>query len=126
MDEKIKPNILLVEDTRIAAIVASSLLTSAGCLVDIAETGTDALKLVSQKKYDLILMDIGLPDIDGIAVTKQIKEQETVKHIPIIALTAHDKEELKQKCLDVGMEKVLPKPLTAEQVNNLLNTYLKK
>jgi CheY-like chemotaxis protein len=125
MDEKIKPYILLVEDTRIAVIVASSILTSLGCLVDVAATGAEALKLVSQKKYDLILMDIGLPDTDGITLTKQIREQKDMKDIPVIALTAHEKDDLKQKCLEVDIQKVLTKPLTVEHVNNLLNTYLK-
>lgn len=126
MDEKIKPYILLVEDTRIAVIVASSILTSLDCLVDVAATGAEALKLVSQKKYDLILMDIGLPDTDGITLTKQIREQKDMKDIPVIALTAHEKDDLKQKCLEVDIQKVLTKPLTVEHVNNLLNTYLKK
>ena len=106
-----KPYILLVEDNKLAAMLASVILKDLGCLVDLAETGKKALEMVIQQKYDLIFMDLGLPQADGIATTESIKQITGMKDIPIIALTAHQKEELKERCLKVGMTDFLVKPL---------------
>ena len=95
----LRHQVLVVEDNPIAQRVAKSLLTQSSCQVDVASNGQEALNLWKQNEYDLIFMDIGLPDMDGYQVTHHIRVQEVTKnrHIPIIALTAHVGEENKQQ-----------------------------
>lgn len=118
--------ILLVEDHTIAAKIAESILSELSCEVDIAETGKAALSLVEKNQYDLILMDIGLPDTDGCAVTKQIRSHrlQSIAQIPIVALTAHAESDEKQRCLDVGMNMVITKPLTKKWADSVLKTFI--
>jgi len=118
--------VLLVEDHELAAEIASNLLTRLGCKVDTAINGSIALQLVKTKLYDLILMDIGLPDIDGYIVTKQIRRNKRAKNhsTPIVALTAHAVEEHSQKCTSAGMNAVLAKPLTKENAEQMLSVFV--
>ncbi len=123
----IKSNkILLVEDHQIAARIARTILSELGCEVDIAETGKIALELIEKNHYDLIFMDIGLPDIDGCAVTKQIRlhSLKQIAKIPIVALTAHAESDEKQRCLDVGMSMVITKPLTKKWAESVLDNFI--
>jgi two-component system, OmpR family, aerobic respiration control sensor histidine kinase ArcB len=118
--------ILLVEDNKIVGrITKDILLKELNCQVDIAETGKDALELIEQKTYDLILMDIGLPDIDGCTVTEQIRAKTSSPNskVPIIAVTAHAEEEEKQRFLEVGISRVIIKPLDKFVAQSLL-TFL--
>lgn len=117
--------ILLVEDQTLAAKVVISMLSHLDCQVDYASSGQEALKLFQEKPYDLILMDIGLPGMDGYEVTKRIRLFELNKdtHIPVIALTAHLDEENKKHCIDTG-NAVLSKPLTKEKAKDVLNAFI--
>ncbi|KTC65688.1 sensory histidine-kinase / response regulator (plasmid) [Legionella adelaidensis] len=127
-NQHIQFNILVVEDNLIAQKVAKSMLESFECKVDIAESGEKALELWKEKSYDLIFMDIGLPDMDGNEVARKIRLEEASKntHIPIIALTAHAGDENKKRCIDAGMNAVLTKPLTAKNCSDILNTFAVK
>jgi PAS domain S-box-containing protein len=118
--------VLVVEDNTIAQTVAKSILGQLGCDTDLAETGKKALELWKNSHYDLVFMDIGLPDVDGYAVTHQIRIQELAKktHIPIIALTAHAGDENKQRCIEAGMNAVLTKPLTAKSCTDILDAFI--
>jgi two-component system, OmpR family, aerobic respiration control sensor histidine kinase ArcB len=119
--------VLLVEDIKVALIFATHILTALGCEVDTAETGMQAIEQVNKNFYDLIFMDLGLPDTDGLAVTQLIREKKDEKsHIPIIALTAHDTEEDKEKCLKAQMEDFIAKPLTPEKAKYVLEKYVHK
>lgn len=120
-----KYHVLLVEDIKIAQKVALLRLIELNCKVDTAETGARALELVNQYTYDLILMDLGLPDMDGLTVTETIRKMEkTDERVPIIALTAHDGEEIKDSCLKVGMSEFLSKPLTTEKARFVIEKFL--
>ncbi len=121
-----KHRILLVEDNTIAQTVAKVLLNQCNCQVDIAVDGQSALQLWKKNKYDLIFMDIGLPDMDGYQVTHHIRVQEIAKnhHTPIIALTAHVGEENKQRCIESGINAVLSKPLTQKNCCDILNSFI--
>jgi len=122
--EQAKHKVLLVEDTPIAIKVAVIILNMLGCKIDVAEKGMVALEMATKNKYDLILMDIGLPDIDGLTVTKQIRQQELEgKHVPIIALTAHSETAIKEKLFEVGLDDLLIKPLTIMNGQQLLQRY---
>jgi two-component system aerobic respiration control sensor histidine kinase ArcB len=114
--------ILLVEDNAVAAKVATLLLTRLGANVTPASTGKGAIEEATQKNYDLILLDIGLPDISGIEVAQKIRafEAEKNRSTPIIALTAHVGKEEEQTYLDAGINEVLSKPLTEAVARQLM------
>jgi two-component system aerobic respiration control sensor histidine kinase ArcB len=118
--------VLVVEDNAIAQAVAKSILAQLRCDTDLAATGKEALELWKNGRYNLVFMDIGLPDSDGYAVTHQIRIQELAKktHIPIIALTAHAGVENKQRCIEAGMNAVLTKPLTAKSCTDILDAFI--
>jgi CheY-like chemotaxis protein len=118
--------ILLVEDDKLAAKIAQSILTELNCVIDIAPDAKTALSLVQEKDYHLILMDIGLPDMDGIALTHRIRLQQWQRTdtTPIIGLTAHIDLENRQRCLDAGMNTVILKPLKKETALELLTTFV--
>lgn len=122
-----QPQILLVEDDVIIQKVHKKMLENSGCKVDLAKDGQEALDFF-QKGYDLIFMDVGLPGISGIEVTKKIRQQESVsqKHTPIIAMTAFVHEEDKSNCLAAGMDEVATKPISLQALKNLLARWLKK
>ncbi len=120
--------ILLIEDDRIAQLVGKSLLADEfHAQLDVATTGKEAVDLVKKSKplYDLIFMDIGLPDGSGCDFTKQIHElsEETAK-IPIIALTAHDNDKMKQDCQVCGMQDYLTKPLGVIKMDRIFQKWL--
>jgi two-component system aerobic respiration control sensor histidine kinase ArcB len=121
-----KSHVLVVEDNLIAANVVSNMLFTLDCQIDIAENGKKAIQLAQENEYDLILMDIGLPEIDGYETTQRIRLQELNKgiHTPIIALTAHVDEENKQRCLEVGINAIFTKPLAKDKAEDILNTFI--
>jgi len=113
--------ILVVEDSEIITKLMSISLAALGFITDVASTGNEAIKLSCENKYDLIFMDIGLPDIDGINVTKQIRKNNTYyENIPIIALTAHNKEETREACLVAGMNDFMTKPIDIKHLYELI------
>jgi two-component system, OmpR family, aerobic respiration control sensor histidine kinase ArcB len=117
--------VLVVEDNTIAAKVARNVLTTLGCEVDVAIDGRTALAKAEANSYDLILMDVGLPDADGCEVTRQIRlKPRKNSSIPIIGLTAHIAAEKKQHCLANGMNAVYTKPLTSEKLVEILKVFI--
>lgn len=122
-----KPSrILIVEDHPITAKITKTILLDFNCQVDIAVNGESAILQAQTENYDLILMDIGLPDIDGCEVTRQIRQQEeaSMRHIPIVGLTARVDGENKQRSLRVGMNAVLSKPLMKEKVQDIFTSFI--
>lgn len=118
--------VLLVEDNSVAQKIAQVMLAHFSQQLDIAENGEQALALFEPGKYDLVLMDIGLPDIPGYDVAKSLRKKEngTSCHAPIIALTAHANDSIKRDCLDSGMENVFSKPLSHELLQRVLNQLI--
>ena len=118
--------ILLVEDHPISAKIEKEILLHLGCVVDIASNAKQALELVNKEYYDLIFMDIGLPDMTGYEVTQRIRSQDltSISHIPIVALTAHTDSDNQQQCLDSKMNAMITKPFTTEQAEDILNTFI--
>lgn len=120
-----KSRVLVVEDNDMAARIVVSMLTSMNCQAEVANKGLLAVTMAEEQSYDLIFMDIGLPDIDGYEVTKRIRLNEIhKKHVPIIALTAHVDDENKRQCISIGMNAVLTKPLLRETTENILNAFI--
>lgn len=120
------PTVLMIEDNLIAQCVEKALLTSLHCLVDIADTGDNALKLFDPGKYDLVLMDISLEDTSGYVVAKKLRQMEknTEYHVPIIALTSYDADVVKADCEQYFMEGAITKPLTSEQADQIIKHYI--
>jgi two-component system aerobic respiration control sensor histidine kinase ArcB len=121
-------NILLVEDDPLAQKVATFNLVELGCLVTIASNGNQAVSLFMENDFDLILIDIGLPDMDGYQVAETIRRREggATTQVPLIALSAHsDAQDIehKQRCLHAKMNGVLQKPLNYEKAKKLLEQY---
>lgn len=115
MDEMNSLYMLLAEDNRINQRVASILLKQMGIQFDIASNGLEAVQLVMKKKYDVILMDIHMPVMDGFEATRQIRafEIENKSTIPnyIIALTASEVLEKRAECTCVGIDEFMEKPM---------------
>ncbi len=102
-----KPHVLVVDDERPIRRFLNASLSAHGFTVEEATTGQDALRLVTEHHPDLIILDLGLPDIDGIQVTKRLREWTQV---PIIILSVRDREEDKIEALDSGADDYLTKP----------------
>lgn len=116
--------ILLVEDHNLVGKASKRLIENSKTLnanVDVVETGAKALSSLEKDKYDLILMDIGLPDMTGYEVTQKIRahKDECIANIPIVALTAHEEEEAYERCIAVGMDDFLKKPLTPSTIKDI-------
>lgn len=110
--------ILLAEDNPINQKVAKALLEKRGWEVACVENGQEVLEAIEKEAYDLILMDVQMPEVDGYEATRKIREKETQtgKHIPILAMTAHALKGDREKCLEAGMDGYVAKPVRAEEL----------
>jgi PAS domain S-box-containing protein len=117
--------ILVAEDSAVNCKMMEAILRMEGHRVRFADTGRKAVEAWRQEPFDLILMDIQMPEMDGMQATAIIRADEAEKggHIPIIALTAYAMSGDKQRFLDAGMDAYLPKPITTEQLRRLLWEY---
>ena len=119
--------LLVVEDTPIARKVIQMTLESLGYSIDMAVDGKEAIQLFKKNHYDLVFMDLGLPDISGIEVTKELRKLEKDGNsVPIVALTAHHTEEDKERGLAAGMQDFILKPLSKEVAQATINKYVKQ
>jgi len=118
-------SILLAEDNLINQKLAEAMLTKAGYNVDIANNGREAVDLfmLNQDKYDLIFMDIDMPDLDGLEATREIRKNG-FKRVPVIALTAAAMQEDKDKCFQAGMDDYMTKPIKRELVFKTLKKWI--
>ncbi len=118
-------HVLLVEDDPICGMVAKAMLEGLQCRVDIAKTGKEAIQLAQQQYYQLIFMDIGLPDMTGYQVTQALRTHQSCRKVPIIALSAHAAtDEYKQECVKSGMTAVFSKPLSKTTADNILASFV--
>ena len=126
--EKLKDlYVLLVEDNDINRIYAKNTAQKWGCKIDIAENGLIALEKVRRNNYDIILMDIQMPVMDGFEATKAIRNKfESPKsNVPIIALTANAIKGDNEKCMEAGMNDYISKPFAPRDLYNVLRRYVK-
>jgi CheY-like chemotaxis protein len=112
--------VLLVEDNAISAEVATDLLQDAGLAVDRACDGVEAVSKAAAAAYDLVLMDVQMPRLDGLQATRAIRALPGWQHRPIIALTANVLAGERRQCLEAGMNDFLGKPLKPESLYQLL------
>ncbi len=118
--------ILLAEDNVINQKLAVRLLEKQGHEVIVAGDGKEALEKLDQSVFDLVLMDVQMPEVDGLKATEMIRtrEQGTSQHIPIIALTAHAMKGDRERCLDAGMDGYIAKPINPQQLFETIDQVL--
>ncbi len=114
--------LLVVEDNELNRQVAFELLASEGALIDLAECGLRAVALATDlaRCYDAVLMDVQMPDVDGLEATRRIRRHEPARHVPIIAMTANASTADRTACLDAGMDGHIGKPFNIDEVVALL------
>jgi signal transduction histidine kinase/CheY-like chemotaxis protein len=119
-------HVLLAEDNEVNRLVAVKMLQSLGCTVDVAVNGEEAVKKALQSQYDIILMDVQMPEMDGYEATRRIREAErtTGERRIIIAMTAHSMESDRRACLEAGMDDYLSKPVKRERLAEMLAKWL--
>ncbi len=111
------PSILLVEDNLLNQMVALGMLRLLGHSADVAENGVQALRALSEAPYDIVLMDIQMPELDGLEATRRIRVEFPEERQPyIIALTANAMVGDRQRCLEAGMDDYIAKPLTKDNL----------
>ncbi|MGC2061853.1 MAG: response regulator [Thermodesulfovibrionales bacterium] len=134
--KNLKAHILLAEDNPVNQQVARSFLENFGCDVQVVNNGAEAIKALENNAYDLVLMDCQMPEMDGYAATKIIREREAssgnnglILHdakparIPVIALTAHALEGSREQCLAAGMDDYLSKPFSQEKLFAVIHRW---
>ncbi len=121
-----RARILLAEDNVVNQRVAAGILGKKGHEVVIASNGQEALAQLAQREFDVVLMDVQMPDLDGFAATARIREREhaTGSHLPIVAMTAHAMKGDRERCIAAGMDHYLCKPLDAKELLALIDTLM--
>ncbi|MES2207560.1 MAG: PAS domain S-box protein [Pseudomonadota bacterium] len=120
-------NVLLVEDYEPNIIVAEAMLQQMNYDYDLARNGVEALRKFAHGHYDAILMDVQMPEVDGLEATRRIRRLEKERGLhrtPIIAMTAHVREQDKEKCFDAGMDNFIPKPIDPIELSNKIMRYV--
>ena len=118
--------VLLAEDNEVNRMVGVRMLQALGCTVDTATDGLQAVQKALEGSYDVILMDVQMPEMDGYEATRRIRqaEQATGDHRLIIALTAHSLEDDRRECIAAGMDDYLSKPVNRERMAEMLEKWL--
>lgn len=124
--EKQKFSILVAEDNKINQKLIVKMLLYYGYKADVVNDGLEALNALKQQKYDLVLMDCQMPDMNGYEATEKIRQMEEFKFLPIIALTAHTMTGDREKCIAAGMNDFISKPIDPEKLIKLLESWLNK
>ena len=117
--------LLLAEDNEINQQVAKEILEQAGFVVSIANNGKEAVRMVKEEVYDAVLMDIQMPEMSGFEATQEIRKQQGVKELPIIAMTAHAMAGDREKSLEAGMSDHVAKPIDPEELFSTLVRWIK-
>jgi CheY-like chemotaxis protein len=124
-------HVLLVEDNRVNQLVAARMLTGFGITASVVADGVQAVAIVKQQRFDLILMDCQMPELDGYEATRAIRAWEAstaalqgAPRIPIVAMTANAMQGDREKCLAAGMDDYLSKPIKREVLSAALQRWL--
>jgi two-component system, sensor histidine kinase and response regulator len=116
-------HVLLVEDNFVNQKVAVRFLERLGCTVEVAGNGAEGVSACQQRRFDIVLMDLQMPVMDGTCATRKTHESETTGHIPIIALTANAMTGDRELCEAAGMDGYLTKPIEVERLRNVLAKF---
>jgi CheY-like chemotaxis protein len=124
--------VLVVEDDVRNIFALSSVLEPHGAKVEIARNGVEALEVLTRSKgaatgaVDMVLMDIMMPEMDGLTAMREIRKRPEWKHLPIIALTAKAMRDDQEKCLSAGANDYIAKPLDVEKLLSLVRVWMPK
>jgi signal transduction histidine kinase/ActR/RegA family two-component response regulator len=114
-EDELGARLLLAEDDAINQLVVEQMLNKLGCIVDVVNDGEAACDAAALRRYDLILMDLRMPDVDGYEATRRIRQQEqergTLRPVPIVALTADVTGGVRERCIEAGMDDYITKPV---------------
>lgn len=126
--QKLSGHILVAEDNRINQMYITELLKYCGCTSELADNGDAALTALQNHRFDLVLMDCQMPEMDGFTATREIRRREAAGelpgHLPIIALTANALQGDRERCLEAGMDEYLTKPLNAQVLEAMLKKII--
>jgi two-component system sensor histidine kinase/response regulator len=121
-------SVLVAEDNAVNQLLATRLLEKRGHRVVMTANGREALEALAKAKFDLVLMDVQMPEMDGIQATVALREKEMEKadgfHQPVIALTAHAMKGDQERCLAAGMDGYLTKPIRPQELDAILAIYV--
>ncbi|MBB5366679.1 MULTISPECIES: CHASE domain-containing protein [unclassified Janthinobacterium] len=118
-------SILLVEDNIFSQQVGSELLEDAGAIVTIANNGIEALELLARQRYDCVLMDVQMPEMDGFEATRRIRADRRLAGVLVIAMTANAGSEDRARCLEAGMDEFVTKPIAPNLLFHMLAKWLR-
>jgi CheY-like chemotaxis protein len=118
-------NVLVAEDNAVNQLLITRLLEKRGHRVTLAATGREALEVLEKERYDLVFMDMQMPEMGGLEATATIRERENGHdiHLPVIALTAHAMKADRERCLAAGMDDYLSKPIGVQELDDVLRRY---
>jgi CheY-like chemotaxis protein len=114
--------VLVVEDNAVNQKVALRMLERMGCRVDVASDGRAALELLGSIPYELVLMDVQMPVMDGLEATRELRRRESgsYRHMPVVAMTAHALQTDRERCLEAGMDDYISKPVRRRDLLRVL------
>ncbi|WP_172622787.1 PAS domain-containing hybrid sensor histidine kinase/response regulator [Aquicella siphonis] len=120
-------HVLLVEDNVINQKIAKVMLEDFGCRVDIVDNGQKVMERIGDLiHYDIIFMDVGLPDISGFDIVSKLRAIPKLVRVPVVAMTAHILERDRQQAIDAGMNHMIPKPISYEDIASVLEEYSRR
>ncbi|MGZ0654537.1 response regulator [Coraliomargarita sp. W4R53] len=120
------PQVLLVEDNKINQLTILKMMQRFGVVVHTADDGLNGISACQKQKFDLILMDLSMPNMDGFDTTREIVTSSPLnKNTPIVAVTANTGDDVESRCLRLGMAEFVAKPLRLDRVEELVKTYLR-
>lgn len=127
--ESVPPlQILLAEDNPVNQETATTMLSKLGHTIVVANNGREALELLAQRQFDLVFMDVQMPEMDGMTATGKIREGETAtgQHVPIVAMTAHAMKGDEERCLAAGMDDYIAKPIRRKAIATVVARVVEK
>jgi CheY-like chemotaxis protein len=127
-DRSVPLRVLVAEDNAVNQRLVCRLLEKRGHQVVVAANGREALELVERQSFDIVLMDLQMPELDGFEATAALRawEADHGRHLPVIALTAHAMKGDRERCLAAGMDGYLSKPIRPQELDQLLELYTKR
>jgi len=121
---RLSGTVLVVEDNQVNQMVATRLLSRLGCLAEVASNGREALTKLENGSYNAVLMDCHMPEMDGYEAAREIRNRESGRRTPIIAMTANAMSESQRECMDAGMDAFIAKPVGIAELHAALSPFL--
>lgn len=121
-----RPRILLAEDNSVNARITQRLLERQGCEIELVTDGIQALDALATKRFDLVLMDVQMPQLDGLEATRQLRRSPGPNDgVPVVALTACAFQEDRERCLDAGMDDYISKPVASAELSRIIHHWVR-